>query len=280
MRISFPLLSVVFVASFVRLHGQTIYSNDFQTDTAGFVASGTIAGGLTRVSLPTDSAGMSSANQSMWLGKLGAGVAKSTTTAEILTLSISGLTNGALYSVRFDLLIGSSWDGAAGGFGPDSWRFKVDGVALVDTVFSDYTGSNMGADSRGYYTDSNYASPSGPLVMGFTGADAHWVSGSTDYSNDYGIYYFGHGAGNPVLTFTASGTTATLEFARYNPSNTDSPDEYWAIDNVAVAAIPETQTGTLVAGLAAVGCGVLRRRFRRRWQTNAFRHSFHNRGTR
>jgi hypothetical protein len=96
-----------------------IYSNDFETITSGFTNGGVLPA-LTRESLPTDGGGLSSANQSMWLGRLGAGIGKSAATVEIVDLAISGLTPGWVCAVAFDLLIGLFWDGAADGYDADS----------------------------------------------------------------------------------------------------------------------------------------------------------------
>jgi hypothetical protein len=213
---------------------QVVFQNDFETDTAGFSAGGSLSA-LTRVELPIDSGGPASSNTSMWLGKLGDGVAKSGASDEIVTLALSDLTPGQDYLVAFDLLVGASWDGAAGGYGPDSWRFAVDGTRLVDTIFSNgEAGVNVGAYSPQRYTDTSFTSPSGPDVPRFTGADASYSANQGgNYGGDYGIYYFGHGAGNPVLGFTALEPTAILEFARYG-NTSDSSDEYWALDNVSV----------------------------------------------
>ena len=226
--------------------GQVVFSNNFETNTAGFTASGSLTT-LIRVSLPTDSGGPSSSNQSMWLGKLGDGIGKSGAIDEIVTLPLSGLVTGQTYSVQFDLLIGASWDGAAGGYGPDSWLFAVNGTRLVDTIFSNVQqGVDAGAYSPQRYTDTYYSSPNGPDVPRFSGADASYYT-VPGYANDYGIYHFGHGAGNPILQFQATGPTATLEFARYGNTG-DSADEYWALDNVritgAAAPVSAATTGT------------------------------------
>jgi hypothetical protein len=227
---------------------QIVYSNNFELNTAGFTAGGSLTS-LTRATLPIDGGGPSSPNTSTWLGKLGDGVAKSSTLQELATLSLSGLTPGHVYTVSFDLLIGASWDGdAPAPYGPDQWRFSVDGTNLVDTTFSNLQqGVNAGADSRQTYTDTNFASgTSGTLVSRFTGADFSFTRNQDGfYADDYSIYWFGHGAGNPVLDFTPGGTTATLQFARYG-NTTDSPDEYWALDNVQVAAVPEPATLALL----------------------------------
>lgn len=218
--------------------GQIIFNNNFETDTAGFTNGGVLTE-LTRTNLPTDDGGLGSVNQSMWLGRLGYGLAKSQANTEIVDLPLTNLTPGQTYTVAFDLLVGGSWDGAANGYGPDAWYFAVNGTRLVDTYFSNGDqGVDYGAYSPQRYTDTHYADPNGPDVAAFTGAEFHRKDGP-GYNGYYGIYYFSHGAGNPVLTFTAGGTTATLEWARYSPPNNfgDDAGEYWALDNVLVTTL-------------------------------------------
>ena len=236
----------------------TVYSNDFQSNTTGFSNAGVLPA-LTRTSLPTDGGGLSSPNQSMWLGRLGEGVAKSTTNKEIVDLTVSGLTPGQAYRVNFDLLTGASWDGAASGYGTDAWYFSVDGTRLVDTMFSNGDQfRDYGAYSPQRYTDTHYANPNLPDVGAFTGAEFSRRDGP-GYSGYYGIYYFSHGTGNPILTFTAGGSSATLEWARYSGGTNfgDSGDEYWALDNVIVSSVPEPSSVMLGAfgflGLIAWG---------------------------
>ena len=68
-----------------------MYTNNFQavgSEANGLAASGTLST-LGRVSLPTDAGGINSANQSMWLGKIGFGVLKSQVGTEIITLSLA-----------------------------------------------------------------------------------------------------------------------------------------------------------------------------------------------
>jgi hypothetical protein len=231
----------------------TVYTNDFESNTTGFSNAGVLPA-LTRTSLPTDGGGLSSPNQSMWLGRLGEGVAKSTANKEIVDLTLSGLTPGQVYTVAFDLLIGASWDGAASGYGTDAWYFSVDGIRVVDTMFSNGDqGIDYGAYSPQRYTDTNYANPNGPDVAAFTGAEFFRKDGP-GYSGYYGIYYFSHGTGNPILTFTAGGASATLEWARYSGGQNfgDSADEYWALDNVVVSSVPEPSS-IVIAAFGFVG---------------------------
>src|SRR5690349_5132118 len=82
-----------------------VYENDFETPATAFdslSAAGTLAS-LSTWSLPTDSGGISSVHQSTWLGRLGLSVGKSGTIAEIVNLSLTGLTPGQHYDVAFDL---------------------------------------------------------------------------------------------------------------------------------------------------------------------------------
>jgi hypothetical protein len=223
----------------------TVFSNDFETDTAGFANAGALPA-LTRTSLPTDGGGIASPNQSMWLGRLGQGVLEGAVNPLIVELVVTGLTPGAEYEVAFDLLVGASWDGAAVIYGPDAWHFSVDGVKLVDTMFSNGDqGIDYGAYSPQRYTDASYATPGGADVPAYTGAEFSKKAGP-GYSGYYGIYAFSRGAGNPVLVFTATGTTATLQWVRSSGGTSfgANSDEYWALDNVEVrSTAPEVCVG-------------------------------------
>ena len=254
-----------------------VYSNNFESagsENNNLSASGTLTT-LSRFSRPTDGGGLGSANQSMWLGALGSGVAKGSG-PETVTLSLSGLTAGSTYNVAFDLLIGSSWDGSAGYYGPDRWSFSAVGSSsttkLIDATFSNCGLSNelCGAYSPQSYSDATpLAGPSG-VFAAETGADYFWDY-SYDYSQDYGIYYFGHGTGNPMLSFIADGSTQSLVFQReVGPG--DSDDEYWALDNIVVTgdvaapvATPEPASIALLAtGLVGIGAWSRRRRVSQR----------------
>jgi len=63
----------------------------------------------------------------------------------------------------------------------------------------------------------------------------------------YAICYFGHGAGDPVLTFTPTESIAELVFSGVGLQQTF--DEFWPTDNVVVTAISEpASAGLLLAG--------------------------------
>ncbi len=246
-----------------------LYANDFEnapTAFSGWTAAGTLTG-LSRISLPSDGGGITSPNQSMWLGPMGLGIGKSSTTSELATLSLTGLVPGVVYNVAFDLLIGGSWDGSAGTYGPDQWKLTAASGAntatLVNATFSNCGVSNQlcGASSPQSYSDATPLAGANGNFAPETGAD-FFSDVSSNYSQDYGIYYFGHGAGNPVLSFTAGAPTATLTFERLPIASGDSADEYWALDNIIVTTVntgnglsgPVTVTtsGTVVNAYAAI----------------------------
>lgn len=229
-----------------------IYSNNFEnaaTATAGLTAGGSLTT-LATSSLTTDSTGLSSANQSQWLGRLGAGVAKSSSTSEVVSLALSGLTAGTSYRVDFDLFIGASWDGSAVGYGNDGISVTAASGALSTTLLNatfanGAQGINFGAFSPQTYSDATPAVSDADLqgnlayqFARFTGADESFsLNQNGNYGDDYSIYRFGSGAGNPVLSFVAGGSTATITFQRPGTASLDSSDEYWALDNLVVSSV-------------------------------------------
>lgn len=79
----------------------------------------------------------------------------------------------------------------------------------------------------------------------------------------YGIYYFSHGAGNPVLSFT-TGSNATLASIQFFAAVQGIDDEFWAIDNVqvSIAPIPEPAAGAWWLGTVGMGVALGSRRHR------------------
>lgn len=221
------------------LHAATIYSNDFETNTNGFDTSST-------TTLPTDGSPIDSPDtSSTWLGRFSG--------SDCATLTLNGLTAGTTYTVAFDLFIGRSWDGDNTSFGPDRWSLTTDASSspLVDTSFNNHIPSDGlgGFNYTQSYSDTSFVGISSN--SSFTGADvlrgAIEEPNFEDRFNRYGIYYFGHGAGNPVLTFVATGSTNTLTFCSFALQGVS--DEFWAIDNVSVSSVPEP------ASMAVLGLG-------------------------
>src|SRR4051812_35964732 len=199
-----------------------VYTNNFEgsiigttgggVTTTGLTATGTLAGKtLTNAGLGLHTPSFNPNNinlNSQWLGMfntgsagatvtLGRNVTKTTSGNEAVRLTLSNLTVGDSYAIRFDLLIGESWDGAASTFGGDFWSFSVNGTRPVDTIFSNVSNGafgdsspNAGAYSPQRYTDTNFASPIGPDVNRFTGADAFYGGTSGSYADLYSVYRF------------------------------------------------------------------------------------------
>lgn len=236
-----------------------VYSNNFETNTAGFSAGAQVA-------QPTDGSPFSSPTMtSMFLGEFGG---NSST-----VLSLPGLTSGQTYTLEFDLFIGRSWDGNAindvspSVVGPDQWRLTGTGITggtLVDTTFNNLNPSDGRLDNYTQnYSDSN---PIGPGTFpSFTGADIMYNNASLHWYTRYAIYYFSHGSGNPVLSFTATGTSVSLTFAGIGLQ--DSSDEFWALDNVVVSSqvanVPEPDSMLLSSvGVAICAFSRLRRKIK------------------
>ncbi|MGC4045321.1 MAG: hypothetical protein QM758_16135 [Armatimonas sp.] len=232
----FLIVTVVLGALAVAAQAQTVYSNDFSANSNGFSTSG-------RVDLPTTASSVSPL--STMLGKFA--------NNDFTTLSLSGLNPGGTYSIGFDLFIGGSWDGKNPSFGQDAWvlRENSSGQVLVNTTFSRI-------NSVGFEQDYSDATPLGGGVhLAGTGADV--VSDDPDLYSGYNIYSFGHGVGNPDLTFIANNQgVASLAFQGFGLQGVD--DEYWAIDNIVVARrVPEPAAG-LLALVALPVAGFVRRR--------------------
>jgi hypothetical protein len=184
-----------------------VYSNDFETNTTGFDVTPT-------ETLPSDADG----GVSKYLGQR-----SPISTNAVLTLV--GLTPGATYRLAFDLYVGGTWDGS-GTFGPDPF-----------TVTSSSSGVLVNATFRNGFpkddpTPSQSYSDGTPLDDG----GLFPTRAGADVKNDEAIYYFGHGAGNPVLSFKAQAATETITFHSVDAQGVG--DEFFALDNVVVTKAP------------------------------------------
>ena len=235
---AFPLIAAILAVVLVgtgqgpSVGAATVYSNDLESNTNGFNSS-------SRSLLPTNATGTTT---SQFLGRF---------SNDAVTLRLTGLAAGTTYNVAFDLFIGTTWDGNA------ELRARPVAVAgesaLVNTTFlnilpSDGILNNFTQD----YSDTN------PIGAGtnpaYTGADVAHGGRHPGQIRDLRLRPRG---GNPLLSFTATSSAATLSFA--GSSLQGVADESWALDNLLVesvaAVIPEpwglVLLGTGLCGLSA-----------------------------
>ncbi len=229
----FKYLAGLFVAatmtSIVPAHAGIIYSNDFETNTNGFSDNAT---GI----LPTNNTG----GNSIWLG------GDTSFSNKGVTLTLTGLTVGNVYDIAFDLNLGGSWDGS-GSFGPDYfWLESSSAGMLVHATFvNDFPMGQTGKTQT--YSDATPLGDGGEQV----------ARSGADVVRGFPIYYFGHGAGNPMLSFTAGSMTEFLTFSSLDWQRIN--DEYFAIDNVVVSTKTLAGITTSVpepAPLALLGIGL------------------------
>jgi len=219
-----PLLMAMVGASSA-VKAAIVYSNDFETNAVGFDSTNRIS-------------------------RYGSTFLRSTDGSTQTILTLNGLTVGAKYDLAFDLFIGGTWDGSLH-FGPDTFSLhsSSDGF-LINATFRN--GFPIGdATPAQTYSDATPLGDGG-LFGTRDGADIELAEP---------VYYFGHGAGNPLLSFIAGNTLETLIFRSVDFQFT--ADEYFAIDNVVVStelsAVPLPPSAILF-GTALLGLMGLRRR--------------------
>jgi hypothetical protein len=197
-----------------------IYSNDFETDSAGFDISG-------RSTFPSDAVG----GTSTYLGIRTPG-----TNNAVLTLT--GLTPGASYELDVDVFLGGTWDGSLV-FGPDTFSIATSSSGvLVQATFRN--------GALGNPTPSQTYSDATPLGDG----GLFRTREGADVELGEPVYFFGHGAANPILSFSPSGTTEAITF--HATDFQGITDEFFALDNVVVTLVPEPSSLMLLAGLAVL----------------------------
>jgi len=219
------LIAMVVMSSAVK--AAIVYSNDFETNSVGF-------------------------DSTYRISRYGSTFLRSTDGSSQTILTLNGLTVGTKYDLAFDLFIGGTWDGSLH-FGPDTFSLdsSSDGY-LINATFRN--GFPIGDPTGGQtYSDATPLGDGG-LFRTRAGADIELAEP---------VYYFGHGAGNPLLSFIAGNAFETLTFRSVDFQFT--ADEYFAIDNVLVStevsAVPLPPSAILF-GTALLGLTGIRRRKR------------------
>lgn len=201
---------------------QTVYSADFQDGTApGFSNA--------RVRFTPD-------HSRRFLG---------TYDNETTSLTLTGLTVGAPYTLTVDVYAIATWDGNSAP-GPDIWSVARRGGERFETTFTVRSPEFLLSTPQAY--PGEFPGPSFPASTGGTIVSGGWTWCGGPIS--MGVF--------PItLRFTARSTTEFIDFSGSNLQG--SCDEFWGIDNVVVAqrapdAVSDTCGGAVVipASAAAV----------------------------
>lgn len=171
-------------------------------------------------------------------------------------LTLNSLPVHSALTVSFDLYIIGSWDGHGIDVGPDVWNFGVvGGTNLLHTTFSNLPNINPGdrnQDYPGTYPGGNFVEQTGSVASNSLGY--HYIVGSPAGSVDAqdATYHL-------TYTFAQSGSIVGLQFSS---TLTGFPDDYWGIDNIVVATVPEPSTFILASGGLLGMLAMCRRRSR------------------
>jgi hypothetical protein len=135
---------------------------------------------------------------------------------QTVSLPLSGIPSHTEVTISFDLYVLNSWDGN-GGAGPDRVTIAADGVALLDTTFSNVTD---GTDN------SQQSYPAG--YLGAYYASRTWAA----EANTLGGTFYGDSVYNFTYTFAHSASTLQFDFSASGLE--DVANESWGLDNVVV----------------------------------------------
>lgn len=154
-------------------------------------------------------------------------------------LTIDGFGEGMnVASLAFDLALINSWDGSdtSAGYDPDYFEVWVNGVQIFSETFSTFTASNQ-----------SFAPPAGSVIFErqdvFAGPHRSWKESA---------YRMGMVEAFQNIRF--SGSTLKVSFIAAGRGYQGYEDESWAIDNIAITAIPLPSAATFgLAGLSLLG---------------------------
>jgi uncharacterized protein (TIGR03437 family) len=162
---------------------------------------------------------------------------------ETVTLTLHDLQPHTMVTVAFDLYILKSWDGNNPNYGPDRWRFSIQGgLTLLDTTFSNNPKTGAYDLSQQNYPIANSANQTGAAAV-----------------NTLGYTFYGDSTYHLTFTVAHTGEALALDFSSSMFEGKGTDDESWGLDNVRVSTNADKPIAVSAAapgaGLAPQGLG-------------------------